>query len=249
MLAGGVWVVCDDYVSATPIVQRMEYYWRIAKELRPSQVAEVLEQQGQEVGEFLTHPPDQPAELRLVLHEEAILKSARCQFELSPSEQSVMDYVSAVAPFDPDGTERIRILEQYLARWGEFTAGLEFLAQLYLSRSDFDQARRYALQVLGRDRNNMGMVGILIQSESRNNLVYAARIALDYQPEAVAVVEQLEKVAEVLQAYLEQEQDAKLASKLLNVYRRICELRPASERAVRENAAKLCRKYGWKLGW
>jgi len=241
--------VCDDYVSATPIVQRMEYYWTIARELRPSQVAEVLEQQGQEVGEFLDHPPDQPAEYWLVLHEEAILKSARSQFESSPSEHSVMEYISAMAPFDPDGMERIRILEQYHATWGEFEAGLDYLARLYLMQSDFEQAKRYAVQALGKDRSNMDMVGIVIQSEGRNDLRYAATVALEYQPERVADVEQLEKVAQVLEAYLEREQDARVASKLLNVYRRICELRPFSGDAARENAAKLCWQYGWKLGW
>ncbi|MEW6066078.1 MAG: hypothetical protein AB1538_13100 [Bacillota bacterium] len=248
---GGIWIVFNDTVSSTPFVNRFEYFWSEAKDLKVSEVAGVLEQKGQDIGEFLDHPPDQQLSYHLILQEEAALEESRKDFEVSPSEHSLMKYLKALEPFDYDGSERSKVAGRFQTKHGESATVLSYLARLNFEKSNLEEANRNALLALGKDQKKMDMVAIIIAITANSDLNSAVNFSKGFEPNSIYDFSLLNAVAGVLGRYLENEKDEKVASNLLKVYRCIYELNnKVNERPLyKKKASELAQRYGWKLGW
>lgn len=246
----GLWIIFDDPVSSSPFVQLFDSYWCIAEDLRPSQVAEVLKEKGQEIGPFLELLPDQVNSHTFVLAEEATLDRARVCYETSPSDQSLKEYLHALEPFDKDGRERIKIAERHVSVHGGSVSAYQYLAHLYCQQSNYADACRTASEVLAKNKDDMDMVSILIIATASSNVEKASNMAMQYTPEKVSDHSLLMKVASVIKASLNKRSDKHLANILLKAYRRLYEVVQSGEKyQLREEADELAKQYGWKLGW
>lgn len=250
LVPGGLWILFDDPVSSYPIVQRLEYFWNIAKDLKASEVAEALKKKGREVGDFLDHPSDQQLSYNFILAEEVALEKANRQYKRNPSDQSLVGYLSALEPFDRDGSQRIRIAEQHLEKYGESGLVYRYLAFLYFNLSNLIEAERAALKALAVNKDDMDMLSILIVAKSASDLRAASYFASGYNPGVVENRDLLWKVADVLKASFEQFPDQKLASRLLKIYHRLYELADSEKRdAIKDCARNIALHYDWTLGW
>lgn len=247
---GGLWLVFDDPVSNTPFVQLFNYFWNIAKDLKASVVAEALKEKGQEIGPLLDLPPDLTGFYTFVLAEEASLEKARSYYENSPSDDSLKEYLSALEPFDRPGTERIKVIERYLSKYGDSPNAYRYLARLYYQRSDYQEAYMSALKALAKNKDDMDMVSILIVTTGASDLEKASNIALQYVPKNVSDNSLLTQVVAVLKASIRKKTNARVASVLLRTYRCLYEReRGETKEQFKREADEIARQYGWKLGW
>lgn len=252
LVPGGLWIVFDDPLSSSPIIQRLEYYWSIAKDLKASEVAEALKKKGRDVGEFLDMPPDQNELYRFILAEEAALQAAQYNYENKTSEQTLIDYLNALEPFDRDGLKRIRIAERHLANYGDSWFVRRYLAYLYVCLQNFNEAQRNALLALGEKRDDMDMVSILIITVARSDIKNVPGYISEYEPMFVENSKLLHMIVNVFKSCLEKfPGNKKLVSMLIKVYQRLYELAENDDEKanIRNCANLLAQRNGWNLGW